>query len=246
MRHFRNLTLCLTMGMAAHANAQAEPLRFLASDSWGMPYGDIEGNRIKGGIVYDMAQAIGEAMKQPVTFLVMPRNRTDAAVIAGNIDVRCYVNPAWTKIPDLHVWTEPLFNSPNVIVGRSSSTSLTSIDQMPAGTRIGMVLGFVYPELDGRVASGALVRDNANDQEKNLLKLSVGRFPYAVVNDRVLGWFRKENPTGNIAPWQLSLGKSEFFCAAAKSARTDPQRIITAIERLKSSGQLDKILDKYQ
>lgn len=246
MGYIRNFILSLAMGIATHVGAQVEPLRFLASNSWAMPYADIQGGRITGGIVFDMAIAIGEVMKQPVTFLVMPRNRTDAAVIAGNVDVRCYVNPAWTKIPDLHVWTKPLFNSPDVVVGRSSSLPLTNVNQIPAGNSIGMVLGFFYPELDELVASGALIRDNANDQEINLRKLSLGRFPYAVVNDRVLGWFRQKTPTADIAKWQLPLGKSEFYCAAAKSARTDPQRIITAIERIKSSGQLDIILAKYQ
>jgi polar amino acid transport system substrate-binding protein len=246
MGHMRNFILSLAMCIATHVGAQVEPLRFLASNSWAMPYGDIQDGRITGGIVFDMAVAIGEAMKQPVTFLVMPRNRTDAAVIAGNVDLRCYVNPAWTKIANLHVWTKPLFDSPNVMVGRSSSPPLTNVSQIPPGIPIGMVLGFVYPELDELVASGALVRDNANDQEINLRKLSLGRFPYAVVNDRVLSWFRQQNPTANIAKWQLPLGKSEFYCAAAKTARTDPQRIITAIERLKSSGRLDIILAKYQ
>lgn len=246
MGHLHNLTLCLTMGMAMHAVAQVETLRFSASNAWGMPFGEIQGDRLTKGIVLDMATAIGESMKQPVSFLVLPRNRIDAAVIAGDVDVRCYVNPAWTKIADLHVWTKPLFDTPNVIVGRSLVPPLTNVKQIPAGTSIGMVLGFVYPELDELVASGALVRDNANDQEKNLLKLSIGRFPYAVVNDRVLGWFRQENPTADIAKWQLPLGKSEFHCAVAKTARTDPQRIVNAIERLKTSGQLDKILTKYR
>ncbi len=246
MGYFRNLTLCLATSIAAHAAAQVAPLRFMASSSWSMPFGDIQGDRLTGGIVFDIATAVGETLKQPISFLVLPRNRLDAAIIAGDVDVRCYANPAWTKIPDLHVWTKPLFDSPDVIVGQALIPPLTSIQQIPAGTPIGMVLGFVYPELDSRVTSGTLARDNANDQEKNLLKLSIGRFPYAVVNDKVLGWFRKQNPTADIAKWQLPLGKSEFHCAVAKAARTDPKRVITAIERLKSNGQLDKILAKYR
>jgi len=247
MKQISKLAVYVAMGLGAHVGAQQpEPLRFLVSSAWSMPYGDIQADRMMGGIVFDMAQAIGESTKLPVSFLVMPRNRTDAAVLAGDVDVRCYSNPAWTKVPEAHLWSKPLFDAPDVIVGRASEPPLSGIDQIPAGTPIGMVLGFVYPALDDRVARGSLVRDNAGDQEKNLLKLSVGRFPYAVANGRVVDWYNRQNPKAGLAKWQLSMGKSEFYCGVVKSARTDPQRILAAIERLKSSGRLENILVKYR
>lgn len=242
----RSVALWLLMGALNPAFSQAEPLRFLASSSWNMPYGDIQSDRISGGIVFDMAQAIGETLKLPVSFLVMPRNRTDAAVIAGDVDVRCYANPGWTKIPDLHLWTKPLFEAPDVVVGKATIAPISSLDQIPAGTPIGTVLGFVYPALDDRLNDGRLLRDNAVDGEKNLLKLVVGRFPYAVSNSLVVDWYLRQSPTAEIAKWRFPLGKGEFHCAVVKTARTDPQRILNAIERLKTSGQLEKILAKYR
>jgi len=226
--------------------AQGEPLRFLASSSWNMPHGDIQADRILGGIVFDIAHAIGETMKLPVSFVVMPRNRTDAAVIAGDVDVRCYINPAWTKVPDLHLWTKPLFEAPDIIVGRTTAAPISSINQIPAGTPIGTVLGFVYPALDDRLSDGRLVRDNANDGEKNLLKLTLGRFPYAVSNSLVVDWYVRQSPSSEIAKWRVPLNKGEFYCAVVKTARTDPQRILKAFERLQSSGRIEKILSKYR
>jgi len=246
MVRFALLFGCLALGVTPHATAQVEPLRFLASTGWSMPYAEIQADRITGGIVFDLAAAIGESMKLPVSFLVMPRNRMDAAVVAGEVDVRCYVNPLWTKIPDAHVWTRPLFDAHDVIVGRTSSRQISSVAQIPPATPIGMVLGYVYPDLDDRVTSGALARDNAIDQEKTLLKLSVGRFPYAVANGRVVDWFKRQNPEADIAKWQLQLGKTEFYCGVVKTARIEPQRIVAAIERLKSSGRMDRILAAYQ
>ncbi len=82
----------------------------------------------------------------------------DAAVVAGDVDVLCYANPLWTKIPDAHVWTRPLFDAHDVIVGRMSSRQISSADEIPHATPIGMVLGYVYPNLDDRVTSGALER----------------------------------------------------------------------------------------
>ena len=242
----RNLALCVLMGTANPVLAQVEPLRFLASSAWFMPYADIQGDRVTGGLVFDMAQAIGESMKLPVTFLVMPRNRTDAAVIAGDVDVRCYSKPAWTKIPDLHLWTKPLFQAPDVLVGNGSSKRLTDLDQIPSGTPIGTVLGFVYGPLEDRLAEGRLIRDNALDAEKNLLKLATGRFAYAVSNSLMVDWYLRQYPAANLAQWRLALDKGDFYCGVVKTARTDPERIMGAIERIKSNGRLDKILAKYR
>ena len=241
-----NTALFLLIGLASPAIAQVEPMRFLVSNSWNMPYADIRADKIQGGIVFDMAHAIGETLKVPVVFVVMPRNRTDAAAIAGNVDVRCYSNPAWSKVPDLHLWTRPLFDAPDVIVGRATSTPLTTVEQIPAGTAIGTVLGFVYPALEDQLNNGRLLRDNAPDGEKNLLKLTLGRYPYAVTNSLVVDWYLKQSASAGIAKWRIPLNKEEFHCGVLKTSRTDPQLVVSAIEGLKSSGRLEKILGKYR
>ena len=246
MTMVRNLALCFLMGAATPAFPQAQPLRFMASNAWTMPYGDVQADQIHGGIVFDIAMAVGESLKLPVSFLVLPRNRIDAAVIAGEVDVRCYSNPAWTKVPDQHLWSKSLFEAPDVIVGRGPDSSITSLDQLPVGTPLGTVLGFVYPALEDRLTDGRLVRDNAGDGEKNLHKLATGRFAYAVSNSLTVAWHLRQNPSADIAKWRLPLNKGDFYCGVVKTAKTDPQRILTAIEGLKSSGRLDKILAQYR
>ena len=241
-----NTALFLLIGLASPAIAQVEPLRFVASNSWTMPYADIQADKIQGGIVFDMAHAIGESLKVPVAFVVLPRNRIDSAAIAGIVDVRCYSNPAWTKVPDLHLWTKPLFDAPDVIVGRTTSTPITTVDQIPAGTAIGTVLGFVYPTLEDHLTNGHLLRDNAADGEKNLLKLTLGRYPYAVTNSLVVDWYLKQGASAGIAKWRIPLNKEVFHCGVLKTSRTDSQRVISAIEGLKSSDRLEKILGKFR
>lgn len=242
----RNIALWLSMGAVTPVSALAEPLRFLVSSAWTMPHAAIEGDRIHGGIVFDIAQAIGESMKLPVSFLVMPRNRLDAAVIAGDVDIRCNSNPVWTKIPDLHLWSKPLFDAPDIIVGRTIAVPITNVGQIPSGTSMGTVLGFVYPALEDQLNDGRLLRDNAVDGEKNLLKLTVGRFPYAVSNSLVVNWYLRQSPAAKIAEWRVPISKGEFYCGVVKTARTEPQGILDAIERLKSIGRLEKILAKYK
>ena len=54
---------------------QTDVLRFSASTSWGMPYAEVRDERLVGGIVFDLTQAIGAALHMPVRYVVLPRKR---------------------------------------------------------------------------------------------------------------------------------------------------------------------------
>ena len=86
---------------------QTDVLRFSASTSWGMPYAEVRDERLVGGIVFDLTQAIGAALHMPVRYVVLPRKRVEAAVQAGEVDVRCYFNPAWTPSPGQYIFSNP-------------------------------------------------------------------------------------------------------------------------------------------
>lgn len=225
---------------------QAQALRFSASTSWNMPYADIREERLVGGLVFDLTQAIGAALQVPVHYVVLPRKRMEAAVQDGEVDVRCYFNPAWTQTPDQYVFSKPLFDASDMLVGNRSGPTLTSLAQIPQGATVGTVLGFFYPALDQRFQSQSLRREDALDQEKVLMKLARARTPYAVVNSRVLAWFKRETGSKTIADWSLPLERADFYCGVSKSSPHQPQKVADAINRLKATGEIDRILQAYQ
>lgn len=202
---------------------QAGALRFSASSTWGMPYGDVREDQLLGGIVFELMQAIGLALNVPVRYVVLSRNRLEAAAQAGEINVRCYFNPAWTKAPEQYVFSAPLFDASDVLVGARDQGAITDLAHLPQGATVGTVIGFVYPSLTQRFQDRSLLHDDALDQENVLLKLGLGRSRYAVVNSRVLAWFSaslraQPSPTG---PCRSSARTS--IAACSRPRRTSPR-----------------------
>ncbi len=234
------LSLCLA------AAAQEPPLRFSASGSWGMPYGDVQNDQLVDGIVYDLSQAVGALLQRPVTYVVLPRKRIEAAVRAGAIDVRCYFNPAWTRRALDYVFTVPLFDASDVLIGTKASAKVTDLKQLAKGTMIGTVLGFTYTNFDQWFDDASLVRDDAPDQAKVLRKLELGRTRYAIVNSRVAAWFKREHGKDRFGDWTLVVEPTEFFCGVVKSTRFDAETVAKAFNSVKSTGVLNKILAKYR
>jgi polar amino acid transport system substrate-binding protein len=234
------------LSLCVGAAAQESPLRFSASGSWGMPYGDVQKEQLVGGIVYDLSQAVGAVLKLPVRYVVLPRKRIEGAVQAGAIDVRCYFNPAWARRPLDYVFTVPLFDASDILIGTKASAKITNLTQLAHGAVIGTVLGFTYPNFDQRFDDRSLARDDAPDQGKVLRKLELGRTPYAIVNSRVADWFKRERGKDSVGDWTLVVAPSDFFCGVVKSTRFDAQAVAKAFNSLKTSGALHKILDKYR
>jgi len=242
------LLLCLSLLLPGRPAGAAEPkaLRMAVIPAWGAPYAIFKDGALVGGIDFDLAQAIGEALHLPVQHVLLPRPRVDAAVAAGEIDLRCHLSPEFTRAPEQYLWSSPLLELENVLVGHQTAEALSSLEQLPRGQALGTVLGFVYPGVDERVADGRLRRDDTIAIERSLQKLSLNRVPYAIAEQREVSWYQRANPGHNIAYWRLPLFKAEFRCAVPKSPRNDGgELMLAAIERLRSSGQIERILARY-
>jgi len=164
----------------------AEPLRMVVSISWNMPYMRFDGERPAGGIVFDIGRALEKALNMPVTFVVLPRKRIDGAVLAGDVDLRCYSTPQWTDIPEQLVWSNRLFELSDVVFGAQDVPDPKTLDGFNHGATISTVLGYGYPTLEPLFASGMLKRSDTMDQEKVMLMLNAGRTPYGVSDSLAL------------------------------------------------------------
>lgn len=225
--------------------AEPRPLRMAVIPAWGAPYAIFKDGALVGGIDFDIAQAIGEALHMPVQHVVLPRPRVDAAVAAGEIDLRCHLAQDFTRAPEQYLWSSPLLELVDVLVGHQTAEALSSLDQLPRGQSLGTVLGFVYPGVDERVADGRLKRDDTLAIDRSLQKLSLNRVAYAIAEQREVSWYLRNTPAHNMAYWRLPLFKAEYRCAVPKSLRGDSGELLAAIERLRSSGQIERIVARY-
>ena len=82
---------------------------------------------------------------------------------AGEIDVRCYISPAWLShdFPGYR-WSVALLVQRDILVAREGFAPIP--EALPA-QRIGTVLGYSYPRLQALFDIGRLRRDDARTQD---------------------------------------------------------------------------------
>lgn len=223
-----------------------DALRVLASTAWNMPYGNIQNDRMAGGIFPDLYTAIAQKMELAIFPVVLPRKRIETAVANGEIDLLCYFNPKWSSSPTSYEWSKPLFTLQEVLFGHEGSPELHTLSDIPPGTAISTTLGYVYPRLEPLFAHADLQRDDSVDEEKVLRKMTADRTPYGVAKSNALDWYRKNVSQHKLAPWRLVIDSTDVHCAVPKNARIPAARIFATLDELRKSGRIDAILRTYR
>lgn len=158
----------------------AEPIRFAVGTNWAPPYAEFQERQLTGGILFELAGALGNASGRPVVFVTLPRKRQESPAATERLDIHCYFDPRWSERPDDYYWSSSLFDIDDVLVRHINAPAVYSLADIPRNTGIGTVLGYNYSELEQDFASGRLLRMDAVDQSKVLLKVSANRHPYGL------------------------------------------------------------------
>ncbi|MCG6577633.1 amino acid ABC transporter substrate-binding protein [Pseudomonas sp. AF32] len=220
------------------------PLRFAITDGWAMPMVQIERGRPTQGILPDIMTSLATQVGMPAEFHVLSRARLGAAMRNGEVDVRCYVSPAWVDDRDDYLWSVPLFFQRDLLVGTASapaSVSPAALTQQPVGT----VLSYTYPTLQPLFDSGQLRRDDARSQEQVLAKLLAGRYRYGVSNQWALDWFNQRHTADRQLHGVAVLQEQELNCYLRKDPDIPAQRILDTLQKMKASGEIDAIIQLY-
>ncbi|MFF7707791.1 substrate-binding periplasmic protein [Pseudomonas sp. NPDC007930] len=232
--------------LAGQALAEQAPLRFAVAESWSMPLVRIEQGVPTEGILYDIMKSAAEQAGSRAEFRVMARLRTQAAMDQGEVDVRCYTGQSFS--PNLSgdfIWSLPLVRQRDFLVGLPGNPSEPPSGQAPAA-HVGTVLGYQYPALQGAFDTQALVRDDARNQDQVLLKLLVGRYRYAVSNELTLDWFNSLQPPEQRLSKLRLLDDQVLGCYVRNDPRLPVQSLLRAFVRMRQSGELERIFQRYQ
>ena len=231
------------LGVSLSVTAAETPLRFVVPDSWAMPIVQLERGRPTQGILYDIMLSLATQVGVPAQFVVLPRTRVQSSMEHGEIDVRCYAAQSWqpNQSGD-YIWSIPLMVQRNVLV--STHAQPVQVSRLAPQT-IGTALNYRYTSLDPLFASGQLTRDDARSEEQVLYKLIAGRFQYAVSNEWIFDRFNQRMPTGRRLHKVAVINEESLGCIVRNDPNIQPQRILRTLLRMKMSGEIDDIIQRY-
>src|SRR6185503_12432594 len=104
----------LLSALMATASARAADLVVLVDTSTEMPLAEINGGLLRGGIHFDLAQALARKLNRDLVTQVLPRKRIAMALESGQGDLLCLYLPQW--LPGHYHWTKPFFPQTELLV----------------------------------------------------------------------------------------------------------------------------------
>lgn len=231
--------------LSAMTQAAERPLRFSVSDSSTMPMIHLENGQPVDGILHDLHSRIAEKLGRKADELVMSRARIQPLLAEGEVDVSCYMNPAWLAADHAsYRWSVPFMTQRSVLVARPETppVKLSSLH----GQRIGTVLGFLYREADASFRNGTLIRDDARTENQVLEKLAAGRDRYAMSTQVALDWFNRNRPAGLRLNVVDRLLEFSIHCIVRDEPDVPAREILDAMRQMRDDGEFDAILARYR
>jgi len=239
------LSLALPGGAVAQG---AEPLKMFTADTNAAPYVMTDGVTFVGGILKDLNDEAAKRAKVKIIYSLQSRRSVDATLLSGDGHLVCNIQPAWTKIADQLVWTEPMFADSDVFW--RTQTAKAGIHSFPdlKGYNFATYRGYHHhADLTRQVADGQTKRIDLYPSENILDVLLAGRADY-VVFSKIRGEYLQKSPKYRTAVLQTGLVDSSYqnYCAISRKAPIDIDVYIKALNEVAQDGTLTRILAKYR
>ncbi|WP_137937652.1 transporter substrate-binding domain-containing protein [Chitinivorax sp. B] len=208
------------------------------------PFSFSQGGQL-AGIYRDLFDKLAPLTGDTYRYVHIPAMRIMRAFEHGQIDIEPGVNPAWRSSTVESVYSVQFARAADVLLIRKGVLMPTSLSQL-SGATIGTVRGFVYPSLDPSFRNRQISRDESSDEFQLLLKLAANRYDYAVVNKSVADYWLHHRPAA--APWRvgLTVGEADIMLRFQPRHSSALKRVNAGLTKLKQSGEIDVIFQKYR
>lgn len=227
--------------LSAFAHAHDGQLVVLVDTSTEMPLADIEGAHLRGGIHYELAQALARKLDRQLVTHVLPRKRIAMALESGQGDLLCLYLPQW--LPGRYQWSQPFFPQTELLVTALQAPAPQSLSDL-AGQPIGTVLGYRYPELELALGT-AFRRADVGSNALNLRKLGAGRISYVATIKLFYDYRLRQGEKLRVPP-PLEIKRYLTRCALSQNSKVPLADVDNAIGELLSEGTIARILSNYQ
>ncbi|MGL1863373.1 MAG: hypothetical protein OCC46_12685 [Pseudodesulfovibrio sp.] len=183
---FCQLLSVLTV-MAFVSPSAAEGGRVVVWSYYVYPPFVVEGNQ---GLLHDLIGQLNKDAHGKYEFHlhVMPRKRIDMHLAANDPGIVLLVSPIWMHAQGKseYQWTPGLFADKNGLLFNRQTKVDYAGPRSVHGLKMGGVFGRKYKGLEESVADGDIIREDTQDEELNVLKLSERRIDFMTAPESVL------------------------------------------------------------
>ena len=236
----------VVLGLTALA-AGAETLSVGYGRAAGPPLAFTYRDRLVGGMIKNVGDAVGDALGVPVDYRLVPRKREEQSLDKGRVDIVCFSNPKWLKNTGGFAWTAPVYADAVGVAVRTGDAARTASASDLAGRTVGTVGGYRYTgPVGGMLRDKKAIRRDAADPVENLDRLRAGEVDAVLVNHIKLDFLIRELGMADDVAVVFDDGPpAELRCAVSKKASPESERIIEAFATLKAAGRFDAIRGRY-
>jgi polar amino acid transport system substrate-binding protein len=236
----RILGAAVALLLTAPVQASGE-LLMVAPLNQNMPVAQFDHDKLTGGILKDVSEAIARRIGRPISFISVAGDQVSAILSQGKADGICYVRPFWID-GDYH-WSRPLIPDAELVAslpGAPVVRSLLDLRDRPVGT----VTSYRYPRVE-QVLGLRFVREDSDTMEENLRKIMQGAVSYTVIAQSTLAYQLKVNKALKLRP-NLVYASYTAQCAFSKRGNLPLAEIDKAISGLIEDGSIEAILARYR
>lgn len=202
------------------------------------------------GIAVDFFEAVAAKEGFQLEILFIPDNRVAALQLTGKLDAAGTARE-WTDAPERFLWSDPIIQvQDNVIYLATKNLKIEGVKSL-SGLRLGTMLSYHYPSLDGPFSDGTIKRNDTRNFKSLLKMVHLGRVDAAILDRNVALWTLKENP--DLAADLLMISEYGFDPVGFRFriARSDKGENIVHLlnkylKQMRANGQFDKILSAYR
>lgn len=179
----------------------------------------------------------------------IPRKRLQVLLESGTLDgLVIGMMPKWVDDPMRvkYLWTEPFANDSFVLVSSTKNPMFYDRIGVKAGARMGVTLGYVYPQVDEWIAHHKFIRDEAPTEERNLDKLMLGRVDAVIVSESILRYYAKSHKiNAGIIIETLPGQQIERRFLVPKSKQSVFEKLAPAIKKVNADPAWRRIQSQY-
>lgn len=239
--------LCSSARAKGETKSELNTLRFSVSESWPEPYAFFDANRdLKSGVLKDLMDELAKNMGATAKYVQLSRNRIDAAVLKGSVDIRCFASEGWTKTPEMYSWSKLFLTISNSVFWKKGKPAITSLSDLENKT-VGTVAGYIYSTLNDLFKSGKLKRSDVANEQMNVALLQKDRIDYIIAGTNAFKWMLKNEEGMELRSLTESMVVDVVStkCAVPLKGKVNIKDVDKALEKMTKANLVKKIESKY-